>query len=308
MPPKVANPYQAGPPVGRRSSFVGRQDLIRDALSVLERPEGRALVLYGQRRIGKTSILHQLEDGLRKTGRYLPVFVDMQEYADGKSVSLFADLAQRIARAAEIEEPTTIGNSPDKFYTWLRGILPRLGRGLVLLFDEFDVLAVPATTKTNEQRSSLFPDLRTVLERLQPQVGCLFVIGRNINDLSATALSLFKGTEARQVSLLYREDFRALLSLSRALLQWTPEAEESVWQLTNGHPLLSQMVASKLWERGEPVTPAVVAAVLPKVLEASGNSLKWLWEGLGPAPRVVASALASLGRAFTASTRSMTRS
>jgi len=54
------NPNIAGNSVGGTSSFIGRSDILREVRRVLMRPLGTALILYGQRRIGKTSILQEL--------------------------------------------------------------------------------------------------------------------------------------------------------------------------------------------------------------------------------------------------------
>ncbi len=51
------NPYVAGNPVGDSPAFAGRADVLREVLRILRRPQDNAIVLYGQRRIGKTSIL-----------------------------------------------------------------------------------------------------------------------------------------------------------------------------------------------------------------------------------------------------------
>lgn len=52
-----SNPYRAGNPVGGSPAFVGRADVLRGVQRVLENPHAYAIVLYGQRRIGKTSVL-----------------------------------------------------------------------------------------------------------------------------------------------------------------------------------------------------------------------------------------------------------
>ena len=57
------NPYVAGNPVGDSPAFIGRADVLREVLRILRRPRANAIVLYGQRRIGKTSVL-QVQGGL----------------------------------------------------------------------------------------------------------------------------------------------------------------------------------------------------------------------------------------------------
>ena len=77
------NPYIAGNPVGDSPAFVGRDDVVRDVLRVLRRPQDNAIVLYGQRRIGKTSILQHLRVQLPEEGPYRPVYFDLQYKAAG---------------------------------------------------------------------------------------------------------------------------------------------------------------------------------------------------------------------------------
>jgi hypothetical protein len=75
------NPYIAGNPVGDSAAFVGRADVLRDVLRVLRRPQDNAVVLYGQRRIGKTSILQHLAAWLSRRGPFRPVYFDLQDKA-----------------------------------------------------------------------------------------------------------------------------------------------------------------------------------------------------------------------------------
>ena len=76
----LTNPYMAGDPVGKQPSFVGREDVLRDVLRVLRHPQQNAITLYGQRRIGKTSILQYLEAHLPEEGAYLPVYFDLMNF------------------------------------------------------------------------------------------------------------------------------------------------------------------------------------------------------------------------------------
>ena len=89
--PNLANPYVVGRPLTGASSslYVGREDLfawLAENLDVAGPPN--ALLLYGERRIGKTSTLYQLVEGPR--GRLLregaarrlwPAYIDLQRLA-----------------------------------------------------------------------------------------------------------------------------------------------------------------------------------------------------------------------------------
>jgi tetratricopeptide (TPR) repeat protein len=295
----------AGNPVGNSPAFVGRADVLREVLRVLRRPQDNAIVLYGQRRIGKTSILQHLAAVLPQEGPYRAVYFDLQDKAAWPLGRVLQDLARTIANVLGQSDPD-LGPDPETAFRqeWLPVVLGDLPEGysLVLLFDEFDVLAAP---QAEQAAAAFFPYLRDLLASDPQRLQFVFVIGRNVDDLTNIALSLFKGTPARRVSLLSRKDTVDLMRFSEAngTLRWSDGAVERVWQLTCGHPFLTQQLCSHVWERTydeEPdtlptVTPEDVGAAVSDVLEASRNTLEWLWDGLPPAERVVASALAEAG-------------
>lgn len=314
------NPYVAGNPVGDSPAFVGRADVLRSVLRVLRHDQQNAIVLYGQRRIGKTSILQHLAARLPEEGPYSPVYFDLQDKAAWPLGRVLEELAGAIAHALGQPAPN-LGAEPEATFRdeWLPGILNALpeGSAVVLLLDEFDVLADPEGTQAAK---AFFPYLRGLLASDPGRLQFEFVIGRNIDDLDNIALSVFKGTPARRISLLKREDMAELVQMSETngTLRWSADALERVWQWTHGHPFLTQQLCSHVWERaydealsgealpneaipGEalavmPVaTPEAVDAAVPEALEASRNTMEWLWDGLPPAERVVASALAEAG-------------
>jgi tetratricopeptide (TPR) repeat protein len=286
------NPYVAGNPVGDTEAFIGRVDVLREVARVLRRPNDNAIVLFGQRRIGKTSILQHLVAQLPKEGNYRAVLFDLMDKAAWPLGRVLGELARTIANKLDLPVPD-LGADPETAFrkTWL-----------VLLFDEFDVLA---DAQGEQAAAAFFPYLRDLMSCHPRRLKFVFVIGRNVNDLTNIALSLFKGTPSQRVSLLAEQDTADLVRLSQKnhSLDWPDEAVGRVWQLTHGHPFLTQQLCSHVWERvydEEPdvppiVTSADVDAVIPGALEASRNTLEWLWNGLPPAGRVVVSALAEGG-------------
>ena len=104
--PFPINPYVAGNPVGDSPAFIGRADVWRETVRVLRRPQENALVLFGQRRIGKTSVLQYLEAHLRDKGAYLPVYFDLQDKAEWPLARVLRALAQEIAFRVGIPAPS----------------------------------------------------------------------------------------------------------------------------------------------------------------------------------------------------------
>jgi len=300
------NPYIAGNPVGKTDAFVGRQDVLREVLRVLRNPSQNAITLYGQRRIGKTSVLQNLEISLPQEGSYHAVYFDLQDKASLPLDKLLIELATSISHRLSQPPPNLENDARIKFRNeFLPALLKSfpVETSLVLLLDEFDVLADP---KAGQAASDFFPYLRDLIAINPLKLQFVFVLGRNITDLSSIALSLFKGVPSRRVSLLTRTDTEKLILLSHQnnTLNWSEESKSKVWSLSNGHPFLTQALCSSVWETAyesetdsiPQITSEHVEAAIPSALEASRNTLEWLWGGLGPAQRVVASALAAVGQ------------
>lgn len=73
------NPYIAGEPIIKSDLFFGRDDVVRKILSIIH---NNSVMITGERRIGKTSLLIQLKNQLFKTNdpglRFIPIFIDLQ--------------------------------------------------------------------------------------------------------------------------------------------------------------------------------------------------------------------------------------
>jgi tetratricopeptide (TPR) repeat protein len=138
----------------------------------------------------------------------------------------------------------------------------------------------------------------------QKKLKSVFVIGRDIQDLTAQALSKFTEVPQRKISLLKLEDIVKLVRWKEGeILNWQPEAIDKVQQLTNGHPFFVQLLCQQVFiqlysNKGNSnnsiptVTSKDVEKIIPVVLQVDLNNWEYIWDGLPPAGKVVASALA----------------
>ena len=73
------NPYISGEPVRRDDMFFGRRDLVRRIVDTLH---NNSIMIHGERRIGKTTLLYQLAAVLRDVDDadywFVPVYVDLE--------------------------------------------------------------------------------------------------------------------------------------------------------------------------------------------------------------------------------------
>lgn len=299
------NPFVVGNSVGGTDVFVGREDLIRRVETTLLQPLELGIVLFGQRRAGKTSILQEIEARLRRDRRWVPVFFDLQGRAQASVDVILRDLAGAIARACGRPEPSFGSHGSEVFRTvWLPDVMDSLAPGarIVLLLDEFDVVADPKAPLANH---ALFEFLRGLCDgEHRGQIAVVYALGRTMEDLDISAGPLFRGLRTEHVSTLGRADFDKLLAKgsTRGNVQWEEDATEHVWALTKGHAMLSQLLASYAWQAAlerpsRRVEARNIREIVPRVLQESRSIVGWLWLGLSPACRVVASALAENGSA-----------
>ncbi|GAB5426424.1 MAG: hypothetical protein Crog4KO_35710 [Crocinitomicaceae bacterium] len=301
------NPYIAGNPVGGSDSFYGRTDILNRVIRVLQNSGEVALTLYGQRRIGKTSILRQLEASLVTTNQYVPVYFDLQDKADNTLEVLLHELANKTLGALNLPYLEFHLFEDKNYYTdnFLPSLNGELGdRSLVVLFDEFDVLDSNAD---NLASRNLFPYLRKLIESKSQIQNYIFVIGRNPSDLLNHTLSIFKTVRSQRVSNLVKDSTLQVISQSEQnnTMMWTEEAKEAVWDLTRGHPYLTQLLCYVIWENicgfseNESDVPTatyndVIVSIQDALIEGE-NAFTWIWEGLPPASRIVIAAIAEAG-------------
>ncbi|MDM8568707.1 hypothetical protein QUF50_04175 [Thiotrichales bacterium HSG1] len=290
-------PYVTGNAVGGSPNFIGRTDILKAVDDVLYDPKQNSLVLFGQRRIGKTSILLELKDKLSTKGKYHTIYFDLMDKAHNPLEVILNDLATTISQKLQIPQ---WDNTDCKFHKWLEDSLENdqlTDSSLVLLFDEFDALK---DTKAEQMRDDFFRYLREDLLSINLQrLNFVFAIGRNIDDFKA-ALALFKNIPSYRVSLLTESETKNLIRLSEdnKSLYWSSRATKQILELTNGHPLLTQALCSCVWHNsnGKKISSITKENIDCVLTNTSQNALEWLWDGLPPACKIVTAAFAELGK------------
>ena len=162
------NPYIAGAPVLDTKMFFGREQLIERILQTIH---NNSLLLYGERRIGKTSLQHHLRRRLQQLDdpdyEFFPVYVDLQGTPESQFFSTLAeDVFHELEPLLEGMRPGE-GLAAEADYGYrelvadLRRVLKVLEKKyskqvkLVLLIDEVDELNA-YDPRINQRLRSLF--------------------------------------------------------------------------------------------------------------------------------------------------------
>ncbi|MFT3769874.1 MAG: tetratricopeptide repeat protein [Minicystis sp.] len=284
-------------------ALVGREDVIAAVFHTLAHARGLGIVLHGQRRIGKTSILQHLAVAIPDRTAHEPIYVDLHDKAAIPLPAVITELAGTIATVLALPAPVP-GTDVEAWFCdeWLPSALAGLpaGTSLVLLLDELDVIEGP---QESQAAVALYPYLRRLLKKNGPRLRLVLAIGRSTDDLENIALALFDGLAVRRVSLLAREDAAALSRVAGGGTRpWSDEAIDAAWVLTHGHPLLLQALCANVRAQGQgdrPITGAEVHAAVEPTLSRNRSAFEWIWKGLPPAARAVAAALAPAADGMT---------
>jgi AAA domain len=294
-------PYVTGTPLRSGEMFVGRQDVF-DFVGehLLGTYQNNVIVLHGQRRTGKTSILYRLQEVL--AGTHIAVLVDMQgKAARGMADFLYA-LSDDIAYALENHNPPIVVELPDRaeFETapeftfrsrFLRSVVAALDQAgslnLLLMFDEFEDLE--KRVEDGRLEPEVFPFLRNLMQH-EPRLDFIFSGTHKLEELGAEYWSiLFNIAVYKRITFLSPDDVRSLVTAPVAPygLAYDPLALERIIQVTAGHPYFAQVVCHEMVAyhnetRRNYLTASCVDQALERIVERGEAHFNYIWSGATP--------------------------
>lgn len=288
----LLNPYIAGAPVVEADMFFGRKDVFGwIERSLMGKYVDHILVIHGQRRVGKTSVLKQIPNFL--PDRYLQVFFDLQGRSNTTLDRFLWWLAREITRTLKGRHGLTI-STPDRgafaedpeilFTSFLPEVQSVLGRRMLLLtFDEFDTLELPSI-----QEKLAIPLIQT-LRRMMEMEGFSFIFsigssGQKLENMQAAYTDFFKSALYKKISFLDAEDCSQLITKPvEGVLEYEQGAVQRIYEVTAGHPYFTQLVCHELFSVCQKTGVRVIQrpdvdAVLVSVIERGTVNLKFAWD------------------------------
>lgn len=301
------NPYVIGRPIYEPEIFFGRESLfsfIEDNL----RQGSRVVLLHGQRRIGKSSVLSHIPNFV-KLDDFLFCSFDLQDQAGLPLSKVLLSLAQKIFEDLDLSESTVQlpkieqldRNSQIFSDQFLASVFESLKeKKIVLLLDEFDVLG---NYKDETASEHFFPYLKSIL-RNQNRLFIIPVIGRRLNDLE-NLLNLFREAPHQEVGLLDEKSTARLITKpAEGVLDYKPEAIQAVFKLSAGHPYFTQVICFSLFRHARErqvwtIDENDVEDIIDEAIESGEAGLTWFRDGLPVLERVIFSAVAEIQKVNT---------
>ncbi|MBN1936919.1 MAG: PD40 domain-containing protein [Anaerolineae bacterium] len=302
------NPYIAGNPVSGEAMFYGREDVFEFVrANLIGRHQDNILVLHGQRRTGKTSVLYQMHRHIDST--YIPILVDIQGMAlEGMSGFLW-ELAYTIQRALRrphgisLPRPNRQDFQADARNEFQNVFLPQVQtaigneRRLLLMFDESVLLY--DKVRLGALETDVFRYLSSLIQH-HAFLAFLFTIGEKLEQIQAEFATLFRVALYKEISFLDHRAAAALITEPvREHYGYLPAAIERIVRITSGHPYFTQLICHAIFNRWQQqqfllAADGDVEAILPQVIEAGSANLQYTWDDSTPAEKVVLSTLKDL--------------
>ena len=308
MDKNSTNPYVFDSPIMARELFFGRDDIFRSIKEALiDREQDNFIILYGQRRIGKTSVLHQV--GHRLSEQYISVLIDLQSVPFDSLEGFLREVASTIQQALQRDRDVKVElPSRDQFladpehafgHDFLTRIEETLGdRYLILMLDETQLIQEKAQQGPWEDDAfEYFFNLTHQHARL----GLILSIETEGKKISQEFPSLSSVGVQKKVGVLNRDEaVKLVVQPVQGILTYDPEAVERILSLTSGHPYYVQLLCHSLFAYCQRVNTSAVTltdveAILPEVAERAGSDFQILWDNSTPEEKFVLAALAQAG-------------
>ena len=249
----IPNPYIAGNPV-RKELFIGRADLMRTLREILGKPgQCPSVILYGHRRMGKSSILQNLEFYLDDNNT---LFVDCNMHLfgsidnTGQLLYLFAlEIYYKFIDVTKkyLQKPNenAFFSSPYQSFRHFIDLLDRVreGKRFIIMIDEFEEI------EELLEQGKLDPQFLKFWRAIFQTYHWLIIAFAGLYTLQEMTTDywnpLFASVQLVPVSFLHPDEARQLIQ-NPIPIEYTPDAIDNIIYLTNGQPYLIQLIGKAL--------------------------------------------------------------
>ncbi len=250
---KLEQPYSLEA-ISKVENLVGRTELIGQLHERLSANQIESSIIYGQKRVGKTSVAEVVQAEFEKKENYTVIFISIGDLDKITAERFVANLGNRIVRMvsrtskpfAGIEKPSFNGAlSPlVEYFEDAIDILPE--HRFIVILDEFDEIPLDMIGYSSIS-DTFFHNIRSI----SGHVGFVLVGGENMQIITQSTDRLNK-MEVLRVDYFdkeqYWKDFQELVRRPvTGRIEFNDEAINTLYEVTEGNPFYTKYICRKIY-------------------------------------------------------------
>jgi len=257
---KFKRPYSLQA-VETEEELVGRKELVANIYANLISDTIQSAMIFGQKRVGKTSIAKALDNKIDKETDFIPVFIKVGDLDKTSPKNFIKTLGEAIVEETldhnelsnqRIEKPVfdeVLSPPLSTYFKRIKKLLPKLK--FIIIVDEFDEIPSELYRYTDIGKA-FFLNIRS-LSQEGTQIGFILIGGENMQIIrqSIDSLNLFSSF---QVDYFDKEkffgDFKELIRYPvQNILEFSDEAIDEIYKLTEGNPFFTKFICGTLFKQ-----------------------------------------------------------
>ena len=287
-----SDPYSLEPVLSERD-LVGRKDMLNRLIGAAQAVSVGSAIIYGQKRVGKTSIARALESNLRNQD-YIVVYLEGGDYVEPNSTATICRLGDRLCKEIGYNEPRTSHVSSPSFNEALSPLVGYLNEVLRIIpeakiffiLDEFDELPIDLYVR-GAVGDAFFLTLRSISSR--SRIGFVVVGSEKMAHVLDSQGDKLNKWKVFQVDYFTRDmDWTDYCDLVRRPvmdeLEFTDNALIALHLSTSGNPYFTKLICQQILEtalqrRDNCITEEEISrAIEDACRKIEKNSFQHFWE------------------------------
>lgn len=257
---KFKRPYSLQA-VKTEEELVGRKELVENIYANLISDTIQSAMIFGQKRVGKTSIAQALANKIQKEIDFVPIFIKVGDLDKTSPKKFNKTLGEAIVEETlyhnelsklEINKPVfdeVLSPPLANYFRRIKRLLPKLK--FIIIIDEFDEIPSELYRDT-DIGNTFFHNIRS-LSQEGTQIGFILVGGENMQIIrqSTDRLNLFSPFQVDYFDKArFFGDFKELIRYpAQDILEFSDGAINEIYKLTEGNPFFTKFICDKLFKQ-----------------------------------------------------------
>lgn len=281
-------------PVEEKDKLIGRTKLLEDLINKTKNENVGSCFLYGQKRVGKTSIVKTLKNCFSVEDDYAVVYLDGTTVRQTNAIDTINAIGKGLCRNLRrlspsfrnVEIPEFNGSLTPllEYFEEIWNINPNLK--FLLIIDEFDEFPIEIYQR-GPIGDTLFNNLRGLTN--ENKIGFILVGSENIKKIISMQGYRGNNWDVKKVDVFnYETEYSSFSALIKKPVEdnfeYSDEAIEYIYRLTCGNPYFANIICDKIFRMGCEKRDAFVSynevdqAARKVIEEASENRFQHYWE------------------------------